>query len=620
MGLSSSTLVDLPETTNQNQVDQSKISPIPEHFFASLKSNFLSSEISKVQNKTDQIVYLRCEAILRSCFSSLKFHDMVKVNEYFSPFYHRQMVTLKRKIDSLGLLEHLFILLSSRIKNMTSGELLLFANDCLPHIFKILSLLEGVPVTSTPLPYDSSSNSAIELAYIEWQTVRKEEVQTLANNSGKFWTAGTGYGTQSDENSSVWNRKGAMKKEKVIYFLLEVLLTFLRRLYPDHPLVVWDVKKPSTPKIRHYSEKKTKETFDLCDFSDLFVEEKVEMISDALNETSIQETNLSPDTLSSEPKIESDDLSLHELKNESNLTDPPLSINLLMNAQFTSLLSDLFLHSSLPLTLHSVFQSFSEVDGQSYLQKISLEIFSFSTTEILSPMSNKFPVLLNSLQSAHNSALKMRTAMEKRNLNEDQNEFLKVVGIEEALLMVCNLVSVNEPLKKKTDIQPIIENQTEKDQNDKKEIEKEREKEKEKEKEGTIESESEKQTSTDSSKCYVESFLSSGLLYGECDILTLNPRYKYKENALKVMCPKNTLRRIIREQATMNEHLPLHESSSVFLRVDENRPEVMQALITGYFCFLFLFYCFIVLLFYCFIVLLFYCFIVLLFYIVLNFG
>ena len=43
----------------------------------------------------------------------------------------------------------------------------------------------------------------------------------------------------------------------------------------------------------------------------------------------------------------------------------------------------------------------------------------------------------------------------------------------------------------------------------------------------------------------------------------------------------NKLKRLVQEISSLANNLPLLPESSVFLRVDEERPDVMQAMITG---------------------------------------
>jgi baculoviral IAP repeat-containing protein 6 len=57
--------------------------------------------------------------------------------------------------------------------------------------------------------------------------------------------------------------------------------------------------------------------------------------------------------------------------------------------------------------------------------------------------------------------------------------------------------------------------------------------------------------------------------------------YKSRINSESMSSNNSKLKRLIQEVGTLSNGLPLHFGSSVFLRVDEDRIDVMKAVITG---------------------------------------
>ncbi|MDP2439313.1 MAG: ubiquitin-conjugating enzyme E2, partial [archaeon] len=73
-----------------------------------------------------------------------------------------------------------------------------------------------------------------------------------------------------------------------------------------------------------------------------------------------------------------------------------------------------------------------------------------------------------------------------------------------------------------------------------------------------------------------------GLQFDSIDILGQKHQHHFSANLLA--SPKSSqakLKRIIRELSSLRSSLPLHPSSSIFVRVDATRPDVLQAMITG---------------------------------------
>ena len=112
--------------------------------------------------------------------------------------------------------------------------------------------------------------------------------------------------------------------------------------------------------------------------------------------------------------------------------------------------------------------------------------------------------------------------------------------------------------------------------------------EKEKEKEFTEQTEGKEQ---DQLTAYLEAFQDKELIFTESDILSL-PNFHYasllpssSSSSSSSSSPpppsKKGLKRLLKEVASLSSVLPLHPSSSVFVRVDENCPFVLQVLITG---------------------------------------
>ena len=80
---------------------------------------------------------------------------------------------------------------------------------------------------------------------------------------------------------------------------------------------------------------------------------------------------------------------------------------------------------------------------------------------------------------------------------------------------------------------------------------------------------------------YVKAFLEGGLVFGEYEILEKCPQYHYLSSARQKKFNKSQVKRIVKETSTLATNLPIHLSSSIFLRVDSTRLDVLQALITG---------------------------------------
>ena len=127
----------------------------------------------------------------------------------------------------------------------------------------------------------------------------------------------------------------------------------------------------------------------------------------------------------------------------------------------------------------------------------------------------------------------------------------------------------------------------EKEEKEKKEKEEKEKKEKEKEEKEKKEKEAEKSKKKGKGKAkedagleeYCAAFVEGDLMFGDYPVVT-NREHHYRSN-LSTSVKKPVLRRIIREQASLSSNLPLHISSSVWLRVDEDRPDFMQAMISG---------------------------------------
>jgi ubiquitin-protein ligase len=116
-----------------------------------------------------------------------------------------------------------------------------------------------------------------------------------------------------------------------------------------------------------------------------------------------------------------------------------------------------------------------------------------------------------------------------------------------------------------------VEENNSRDVKDNKEAEKKDEKDEKKEKEQEIPTLS-----------YEETFRKRDLIFGESDDILSLPKFKYKEKAAEsATFSKSGMKRLLKEQASFTSVLPVHSSSSVFVRVDSSRPEVLQALITG---------------------------------------
>ena len=80
---------------------------------------------------------------------------------------------------------------------------------------------------------------------------------------------------------------------------------------------------------------------------------------------------------------------------------------------------------------------------------------------------------------------------------------------------------------------------------------------------------------------YAKAFLEADLVFGEFEILDKCPLYHYLSSARQKKFNKGQVKRIVKETSTLSTNLPIHSSSSIFLRVDSSRLDVLQALITG---------------------------------------
>uniref|UniRef100_A0A7S4P9W7 UBC core domain-containing protein n=1 Tax=Paramoeba aestuarina TaxID=180227 RepID=A0A7S4P9W7_9EUKA len=80
---------------------------------------------------------------------------------------------------------------------------------------------------------------------------------------------------------------------------------------------------------------------------------------------------------------------------------------------------------------------------------------------------------------------------------------------------------------------------------------------------------------------YAKHFVSRGLLFDEYDIFKNCKQFTYGGRGENCGISKVGIKRLIKEQAAFPALLPLHPDSSVFVRVDENTPTAMQALVVG---------------------------------------
>ena len=71
------------------------------------------------------------------------------------------------------------------------------------------------------------------------------------------------------------------------------------------------------------------------------------------------------------------------------------------------------------------------------------------------------------------------------------------------------------------------------------------------------------------------------LQFDETEGIVSTPSYHYKSQLNHGVLPNNTMQRLIGEMSSLSSNLPLHWSSSVFLRVDSSHMNVIQAMITG---------------------------------------
>jgi ubiquitin-protein ligase len=185
---------------------------------------------------------------------------------------------------------------------------------------------------------------------------------------------------------------------------------------------------------------------------------------------------------------------------------------------------------------------------------------------------NEFP-FLTSLRKVSSLASKLLAGSTKFEEDESEAEITLALGIRDATAFLrYDMVFLLHEQERNRENQPKTESEVGQDD-------------KGKEKEENL------------LKQYEEIFRDQDLLFGESDILSLST-FKYKSQAKSLRPKKSMLKRLLKEQASFNNVLPLHRSSSVFVRVDANQPAAMQAVITGpegtpyaHGCFLFDIYC-----------------------------
>jgi Ubiquitin-conjugating enzyme len=74
------------------------------------------------------------------------------------------------------------------------------------------------------------------------------------------------------------------------------------------------------------------------------------------------------------------------------------------------------------------------------------------------------------------------------------------------------------------------------------------------------------------------------LQFGECSMARTGKQYTHhyaSQISAEASIRRTKLKRLIREMTSLRKNMPLSPHSSVFLRVDDDRPDVMQVLITG---------------------------------------
>jgi baculoviral IAP repeat-containing protein 6 (apollon) len=71
------------------------------------------------------------------------------------------------------------------------------------------------------------------------------------------------------------------------------------------------------------------------------------------------------------------------------------------------------------------------------------------------------------------------------------------------------------------------------------------------------------------------------LQYDEYDLLSSTQHHYYSRAVSDGIGGTTKLRRLIAELPSLSNNLPLHVSSSVFLRVDHERSDILAAMITG---------------------------------------